>query len=255
MQRQVIVIAVVIGRFEGHQLRGSVRHELADLGPFVRRALPGLTVVRYAVRNGAARRPQDAKQQQPPGDAGSPPTRRHSPNKAASCLIRQGRMSTGCRNRPRIYFTVCKRKLVFLHAESCMSVRVAVLFACLLGVALPVRAAVAHPKLVSASPAANASVEQSPTMISATFNEALTLSLSKLTLIDAAQRAIPLEATKAAEGDPKTLTARVTVALKPGRYTAKWQAAGADGHPMRGEFTFLVVAPSGAGPSPKPPAR
>jgi methionine-rich copper-binding protein CopC len=136
-----------------------------------------------------------------------------------------------------------------------MFVRAALVLGSLLAVTLPARSALAHPKLVSASPAANASVEQSPALISATFNETLTLSLSKLTLIDAAQRAIPLEATKAAEGDPKTLTARVTVALKPGRYTAKWQAAGADGHPMRGEFTFLVVAPSGAGPSPKPPAR
>lgn len=114
----------------------------------------------------------------------------------------------------------------------------------LLATAIPTRSALAHPKLVSASPAANGSVAQTPAVISATFNEPITVSLSKLTLLDATQRSVVLDAVKAADGDPRTLTARVPVALKPGRYTVKWQAAGADGHPMRGEFTFLVTAPA-----------
>ncbi|MBI3792036.1 MAG: copper resistance protein CopC, partial [Gemmatimonadetes bacterium] len=35
--------------------------------------------------------------------------------------------------------------------------------------------------------------------------------------------------------------------------TVKWQAAGADGHPMRGEFTFVLdpaAAPAGASAAP-----
>ena len=117
----------------------------------------------------------------------------------------------------------------------------------LLSIVVPASAAFAHPKLVSASPTANSTVPQAPAMISATFNEALTPALSKLTLVDAAQRAIPLDSVRAADGDPKTITARVPATLKPGRYTVKWQAAGADGHPMRGEFTFLIASPAGGG--------
>ena len=127
-----------------------------------------------------------------------------------------------------------------------MSVRHLVAVA-LLSIVVPASAALAHPKLVSASPTANSTVPQGPAMISATFNEALTSALSKLTLIDAAQRAIPLDSVRTADDDPKTITARVAATLKPGRYTVKWQAAGADGHPMRGEFTFLVASPAGGG--------
>jgi len=114
-------------------------------------------------------------------------------------------------------------------------------------IVVPVRSALAHPKLVSASPSANSTVPQSPVTISATFNESLTPALSKLTLVDATQRVIPLDSVRAAEGDSKTITARVSATLKPGRYTVKWQAAGADGHPMKGEFTFLVATPGGGG--------
>ncbi len=108
---------------------------------------------------------------------------------------------------------------------------------------LPVHAASAHPKLVSSTPAANKTVATAPTSISATFNEPITAALSKLTLFDAAARAVPLDSVTSAVGDSKTLVAKTTTTLAPGRYTVKWQAAGGDGHPMKGEFTFVVAAP------------
>lgn len=109
--------------------------------------------------------------------------------------------------------------------------------------ALPVHAASAHPKLVSSTPAANASVAAAPTAISATFNEPITLALSKLAVFDAAARAVALDAVTSPVGDSKTLTAKTLSKLAPGRYTVKWQAAGGDGHPMKGEFTFVVAEP------------
>ncbi len=109
--------------------------------------------------------------------------------------------------------------------------------------ALPVHAASAHPKLVRSTPAANVTVASAPTSITATFNEQITLALSKLTLFDAAARAVPLDSLTAAIGDSKTLVAKTTAKLAPGRYTVKWQAAGGDGHPMKGEFTFVVATP------------
>ena len=109
--------------------------------------------------------------------------------------------------------------------------------------ALPVHAASAHPKLVRSTPAANATVASAPTSISATFNEQITPALSKLTLFDAAARVVHLDSLTAAAGDNKTLVAKTTAKLAPGRYTVRWQAAGGDGHPMKGEFTFVVATP------------
>ncbi len=110
-------------------------------------------------------------------------------------------------------------------------------------IALPVHAAWAHPKLVSSTPAANSSVPTAPTVISATFNEPITLALSKLVVFDAAAHAVALDPVTSPVGDSKTLTAKPLTKLAPGRYTVKWQAAGGDGHPMKGEFTFVVTAP------------
>jgi putative copper export protein/methionine-rich copper-binding protein CopC len=61
--------------------------------------------------------------------------------------------------------------------------------------------------------------------------------------------------------------ARIPRSLEPGDYRVTWQTASADGHPIRGEFTFAVVAPgvsvvpstldttAHAGHDPAPPAR
>jgi methionine-rich copper-binding protein CopC len=83
-------------------------------------------------------------------------------------------------------------------------------------------------------------VTGAPREISLSFNEAVSVALSRLTLLDAAQRAVKLDSLRHAPGDAKTLTAKVLGALRPGRYSVKWQAGGADGHPMRGEYTFTV---------------
>ncbi|MBI3793052.1 MAG: copper resistance protein CopC, partial [Gemmatimonadetes bacterium] len=53
--------------------------------------------------------------------------------------------------------------------------------------ALPLHNAAAHPRLVKATPAADSRTAVAPTEISLTFNEPLTLALSRITLLDAAQ--------------------------------------------------------------------
>ncbi len=103
------------------------------------------------------------------------------------------------------------------------------------------QALLAHPKLLKSTPAASATVSAAPTHLSATFNEKVTPALSKLVLLGAAADTIPLEAVGLASGDNKTLSAKISRALAPGRYVVKWQAAGADGHPVRGEFSFVVA--------------
>lgn len=110
---------------------------------------------------------------------------------------------------------------------------------CLL--ALPLSVAQAHPRVVAAVPAVGGRVSMSPSQLMLTFNEPLSLALSRLSLLDAEQQAVKLDTLRSGMNDPKVLVAQILVALKPGRYTVKWQASGADGHPMRGEYTFEVA--------------
>jgi methionine-rich copper-binding protein CopC len=115
-------------------------------------------------------------------------------------------------------------------------------FLLLLALALPFRTAAAHPRLVRAAPAADTHVQTIPRALSLTFNEPLTIALSRLTLLDPAGQPVALDTLRSAPDDTRTLTAKILGTMPAGRYTVKWQAAGADGHPMRGEYTFVLDA-------------
>lgn len=107
------------------------------------------------------------------------------------------------------------------------------------------KVAAAHPRLVRAVPAAASHVKTRPHELSVTFNESLTVALSRLTLLNPAGQPVTLDTLKFAPDDTRTLTAKVLGTMPTGRYTVKWQAAGADGHPMRGEYTFVLDADLG----------
>ena len=122
-----------------------------------------------------------------------------------------------------------------------------------LALAAPVRKAAAHPRLVNSTPTANAHVAVAPVEISVTFNENVTLALSKLTLLNATRQPVALDSLRSgsdSSGGSKTFMARTIGKLAAGRYTVKWQAAGSDGHPMRGEFSFVVDASAAASKRP-----
>ena len=108
--------------------------------------------------------------------------------------------------------------------------------------ALPVREAAAHPRLMKAVPAADSHVQTVPRELAVTFNEALTVALSRLSLMDANQQPVRLDSLRAAPDDARTLIAKISGKLAAGRYTVRWQAAGADGHPMRAEYSFVIDA-------------
>lgn len=117
-----------------------------------------------------------------------------------------------------------------------------VAFLLLLALVLPFRSAAAHPRLVRAVPAAESHVQTMPRALSLTFNEPLTIALSRLTLLDPTGQSVALDTLRLASEDTKTLTAKILGTMSAGRYTVKWQAAGADGHPMRGQYTFVLDA-------------
>src|SRR3989304_13832 len=112
----------------------------------------------------------------------------------------------------------------------------------LLPLALPARTASAHPRLLRAVPAPESRLATAPREITLTFHEAVVVGLCRLTLLDATRHAVSLDSIRAAMGDAKTLTAKILGTMRPGRYTVKWQVGGADGHPVRGEYGFVVMA-------------
>ena len=102
--------------------------------------------------------------------------------------------------------------------------------------------ALAHPKLLSAVPAVNSHVAAVPAAVRLTFQEPLEPALSKITVVHAGQHNVTLSAVAADSADRKTLVASLKTPMGPGVYSVTWQAAGADGHPMRGTYTFTVDA-------------
>jgi methionine-rich copper-binding protein CopC len=107
-------------------------------------------------------------------------------------------------------------------------------------------AALAHTKLVSSTPAANATVDK-PGKIVLVFNEKL---MAKFAGAELTMTGMPGMAdhqpmkmtgfTTALGADGKTLTLLMKRALPSGSYELKWFAAGADAHRMEGSFPFTV---------------
>lgn len=109
-------------------------------------------------------------------------------------------------------------------------------------VLMPLSVAAAHPKLLKAAPAAD-SRGGTPRQIMLTFNEAITPALSRITLAVPGKRLIAVGELRVAPDDPHAIVVAITSPLAPGRYSVRWQAAAADGHPVRGTFTFDVTGP------------
>ena len=115
-------------------------------------------------------------------------------------------------------------------------------FGMLMAFVLPIHTASAHPRLLRAVPAPESRLTVAPREITLTFHEAVSVRLCRLTLLDAAKQRITLDSLRAAPGDAKTLTVKILSTVRPGSYTVKWQVGGVDGHPVRGEYRFVVAA-------------
>ncbi|MEC3948019.1 copper homeostasis periplasmic binding protein CopC [Sphingobium sp. HWE2-09] len=115
--------------------------------------------------------------------------------------------------------------------------------AAVVAIALP-GAVSAHSKLVSSTPAANATVAK-PTKVTLTFSETFLAPLSgaELTMTGmpgmANHEPMPIKGFKTAvEG--KTMTLTFPRALPAGSYDLKWHLVGADQHKMEGGYSFKV---------------
>ncbi|WP_340265097.1 copper homeostasis periplasmic binding protein CopC [Sphingobium mellinum] len=106
--------------------------------------------------------------------------------------------------------------------------------------------AMAHPKLLASTPAANGTVSK-PTKLSLSFSEKLMAPLSgvELTMTGmpgmADHAPMPIKGFKTSvEGDGKTLIVTLPRALPAGSYDLNWHIVGADQHKIAGKFSFSV---------------
>lgn len=120
----------------------------------------------------------------------------------------------------------------------------------LLALALP-ELALAHGVLQHAQPASGAHLGTAPREIRLRFNENVELAVARIQLMGPDSAAIRLGTLALAADSPRVLVAPIGGALQPGEYTVAWQIAGADGHPVRGRYSF-VIAPGAAGLAPPP---
>jgi hypothetical protein len=116
--------------------------------------------------------------------------------------------------------------------------------ACTMIAAAP--AVLAHAKVVASTPADNAVVAK-PKTVTLTFNEALLPPTAATSIVMTAMPGVKDHGemtirnfTTAWSNGNKTMTLNLRQPLRPGSYEVRWQAAGADGHRMRGKTSFTV---------------
>lgn len=109
-------------------------------------------------------------------------------------------------------------------------------------IALPVlfsSAALAHTRLESSSPQANAVVATAPKEIRLQFSEPLELPFSKVKLVDPKGATVAPSKIAIDKANQKVLVASVP-ALGSGKYRVQWSTVTRDGHKVKGEFPFSI---------------
>ena len=107
-------------------------------------------------------------------------------------------------------------------------------------------AALAHTKVVASTPAQGTTVK-APRSVSLTFSEALLPPTAAASIVMTAMPGMANHGemvirnfTTAWSNGNKTMTLSLKQPLRAGSYDVRWQAAGADGHRMKGSVSFTV---------------
>jgi len=106
----------------------------------------------------------------------------------------------------------------------------------------------AHAALLRTVPSASRTVNTSPPQVSLTYSEPVEPRFAIVSVTDAAGRQVTSGAPQRAPGLPQTLVTPLR-RVPEGWYLVFWRVISADGHPVRGAFTFAV------GPNPGPPPQ
>lgn len=112
----------------------------------------------------------------------------------------------------------------------------------------------AHGELKSATPGTGDHLSVAPRELRLTFTESVELAIARLALTGP-NGTVELAPLALHPDSSQVMIGAIRSRLVAGIYTVTWQVAGADGHPVRGEYTF-VIAPdaeglgsAGAGPT------
>jgi putative copper export protein/methionine-rich copper-binding protein CopC len=104
--------------------------------------------------------------------------------------------------------------------------------------------ALAHDGLVRSVPAKDAHLSAAPRSLRLTFTNAPQLRFARIQLFAPNESGVALGALRV--DSVRTVVADIAGPLAGGVYTVAWQIMGADGHPVRGRFTF-IIAPGATG--------
>lgn len=107
----------------------------------------------------------------------------------------------------------------------------------LLAALVPARAASAHAELVATDPADGAVVEEAPEALTMQFTEDVSVRPDGIRVLDGQGERVDA-GTASAQGSDVTVPLEGTIA--DGTYVVAWRAVSADGHPIRGSYTFSV---------------
>lgn len=112
--------------------------------------------------------------------------------------------------------------------------------------ALAPSALLAHVELAASTPAAGSEVK-APKAITLTFSQPVDASTAAASIVMTAMPGMPNHGemvirnfTVSWSPDNRTMTLALKKSLPTGTYEVRWQAAGADDHPMSGTVTFEV---------------
>ncbi len=98
-----------------------------------------------------------------------------------------------------------------------------------------------HLGLARSSPAADSTVHM-PTEVRLWFSEVPQAGTTTIRVKDAAAKPVAMGDVVADAAAPKAFSAAFAVTPAAGRYTVSWRAMGSDGHVVKGEFAFAVMA-------------
>lgn len=100
--------------------------------------------------------------------------------------------------------------------------------------------ACAHAMLDRADPRVGAILQVAPTSIRLEFSEGVEAAVSRVTLLNAQGKAIPLGRVTTRSPSKQVLVIAIPGALGPGVYHVRWRIVSVDGHVTVGEFPFTV---------------
>ena len=125
--------------------------------------------------------------------------------------------------------------------------RAALLAVALVALALPA-SAWAHAALLRTTPSASGTVNVAPSQVTLAYSEPVEPRFAIVSVTNAAGRQVTSGEPRSAPGSPQTLVTPLQ-RVPEGWYLVFWRVISADGHPVRGAFTFAV------GPNPGPPPQ